>query len=341
MKLLDILGIAAVVLTACFVGYIFTADTLFAAEEEDYTVGLVMELESGFDSFTLQIAEGVYLLSKEKGITTVPYIEDAVDKVWDSAEELIHQHEADLIVTGGYTIIDSMTSSALANPTQKYLMVDTDYSAGEQPENVGNIIFRSNEPSYVAGYVAGMITESRILGFVGGVQTYIVEDFYYGFAAGVERAEKERGVNIEILVDYTGSFLDSSLGYASAISMYDAGADIVYQVAGTCGTGVIDAADARNKYVIGVDVDQSYLAPDAVIFSVVKHIPQAVRDTALLYRAGEDFSGETVNLGYSDGDYVGVVGYMKGVVPESVIRKAEEVEREIAEGKITVPSAVN
>ena len=341
MKLLDILGIAAVVLTACFVGYIFTADTLFAAEEEDYTVGLVMELESGFDSFTLQIAEGVYLLSKEKGITTVPYIEDAVDKVWDSAEELIHQHEADLIVTGGYSIIDSMTSSALANPTQKYLMVDTDYSAGEQPENVGNIIFRSNEPSYVAGYVAGMITESRILGFVGGVQTYIVEDFYYGFAAGVERAEKERGVDIEILVDYTGSFLDSSLGYASAISMYDAGADIVYQVAGTCGTGVIDAADARNKYVIGVDVDQSYLAPDAVIFSVVKHIPQAVRDTALLYRAGEDFSGETVNLGYSDGDYVGVVGYMKGVVPESVIRKAEGIEREIAEGKITVPSAVN
>ena len=93
-----------------------------------------MELESGFDSFTLQIAEGVYLLSKEAGVTTVPYIEDAVNKVWNSAEELIHIYEADLIVTGGYTIIDTMTSSALANPTQKYLMVDTDYSAGEQPD---------------------------------------------------------------------------------------------------------------------------------------------------------------------------------------------------------------
>ena len=341
MKPLDILGIIAVILTACFVGYIFTADTLFAPEEEEYTVGLVMELESGFDSFTLQIAEGVYLLSKEEGITTVPHIEDAVEKVWGSAEELIHQHEADLIVTGGYTVIDSMTSSALANPKQKYLMVDTDYSAGEQPENVGNIIFRSNEPSYVAGYVAGMVTESKIIGFVGGVQTYIVEDFYLGFAKGVERAEKERGVDIEILVDYTGSFLEVGLGYSSALSMYDAGADIVYQVAGTCGTGVIEAADDRGKYVIGVDVDQSYLAPDAVIFSVVKHIPKAVSDTVLLYKAGEDFSGETISLGYSDGDYVGLSGYMKDVIPESVIKKAEAVEKEIAEGKLTVPSARN
>ncbi|MBR4117666.1 MAG: BMP family ABC transporter substrate-binding protein [Methanocorpusculum sp.] len=341
MKPLDILGIIAVILTACFVGYIFTADTLFTPKEGDYTVGLVMELESGFDSFTLQIAEGVYLLSKEEGITTVPHIEDAVEKVWGSAEELIHQHEADLIVTGGYTVIDSMTSSALANPKQKYLMVDTDYSAGEQPENVGNIIFRSNEPSYVAGYVAGMVTESKIIGFVGGVQTYIVEDFYYGFAAGVERAEKERGVNIEVLVDYTGSFLETGLGYSSALSMYDAGADIVYQVAGTCGTGVIEAADDRGKYVIGVDVDQSYLAPDAVIFSVVKHIPKAVSDTVLLYKAGEDFSGETISLGYSDGDYVGLSGYMKDVIPESVIKKAEAVEKEIAEGKLTVPSARN
>ena len=289
----------------------------------------------------MQIAEGVYLLSKEEGITTVPHIEDAVEKVWGSAEELIHQHEADLIVTGGYTVIDSMTSSALANPKQKYLMVDTDYSAGEQPENVGNIIFRSNEPSYVAGYVAGMVTESKIIGFVGGVQTYIVEDFYYGFAAGVERAEKERGVDIEILVDYTGSFLEVGLGYSSALSMYDAGADIVYQVAGTCGTGVIEAADDRGKYVIGVDVDQSYLAPDAVIFSVVKHIPKAVSDTVLLYKAGEDFSGETISLGYSDGDYVGLSGYMKDVIPESVIKKAEAVEKEIAEGKLTVPSARN
>ena len=234
-----------------------------------------------------------------------------------------------------------MTSSALANPKQKYLMVDTDYSAGEQPENVGNIIFRSNEPSYVAGYVAGMVTESKIIGFVGGVQTYIVEDFYYGFAAGVERAEKERGVNIEVLVDYTGSFLEVGLGYSSALSMYDAGADIVYQVAGTCGTGVIEAADDRGKYVIGVDVDQSYLAPDAVIFSVVKHIPKAVSDTVLLYKAGEDFSGETISLGYSDGDYVGLSGYMKDVIPESVIKKAEAVEKEIAEGKLTVPSARN
>ena len=341
MKPLDILGIIAVILTACFVGYIFTADTLFAPKEEDYTVGLVMELESGFDSFTLQIAEGVYLLSKEEGITTVPHIEDAVEKVWGSAEELIHQHEADIIVTGGYTVIDTMTSSALANPMQKYLMVDTDYSTGEQPDNVANIIFRSNEPSYVAGYVAGMVTESKIIGFVGGVQTYIVEDFYYGFAAGVERAEKERGVNIEVLVDYTGSFLETGLGYSSALSMYDAGADIVYQVAGTCGTGVIEAADDRGKYVIGVDVDQSYLAPDAVIFSVVKHIPKAVSDTVLLYKAGEDFSGETISLGYSDGDYVGLSGYMKDVIPESVIKKAEAVEKEIAEGKLTVPSARN
>ena len=124
-----------------------------------------------------------------------------------------------------------------------------------------------------AGYAAGMVTKTGIIGFMGGVQTEIVEDFYYGFAAGIEQAERERGMQIELLVDYTGSFTDAQLGYDSAMEMYNAGADIVYQVAGTSGTGAIIAAEETGKYVIGVDVDQSYLAPDNVIFSVVKHIP--------------------------------------------------------------------
>ena len=116
-----------------------------------------------------------------------------------------------------------------------------------------------------------------------------------------------------------------------------AGADIVYQVAGTCGTGAIRAADETGKYVIGVDVDQSYLAPDAVLFSVVKHIPQAIRDTVLLYKEGEDFSGQTISLGYAEGDYVGLVGYMKEVVPKELISAIADIERDIADGTIIVP----
>ncbi len=337
MKPFSLLGVLVVIFTACFVGYIFTADTLFAEKEEDYRIGLVMELESGFDPFTLQIAEGVYLLSKEKGIVTESHIEDSVEEVWGAAEHLIHEYNADIVVTGGYETVTQMTSSALANPTIRYLMVDTAYAAGEQPDNLANIVFRSNEPSYAAGYAAGMITKTGIVGFMGGVQTDIVEDFYYGFAAGIERAGKERGAEIEILIDYTGSFDDSAAGYDSAARMYDAGADIIYQVAGTCGIGAIRAADELGKYVIGVDVDQSYLAPDAVLFSVVKHIPQAVFDTVLLYKSGEDFSGETISLGYADGAYVGLVGYMDGVVPAEVISAVETIEQDIAAGRITVP----
>ena len=337
MKPLTLLGIAAVIFTACFVGYIFTADTLFAPKEEDYRVGLVMELESGFDPFTLQIAEGVYLLGKEEGVVTESHIEDSVEKVWGAAERLIHEFNADIIVTGGYYTVSQMTSSALANPTMKYLMVDTAYAPGEQPDNLANIVFRSNEPSYAAGYAAGLLTKTGTVGFMGGVQTDIVEDFYYGYAAGIERAEKERGMQIELLVDYTGSFTDATAGYASAMQMYNSGADIVYQVAGTCGTGAIQAADDKGKYVIGVDVDQRYLAPDAVLFSVVKHIPQAIRDTVLLYKAGEDFSGQTISLGYADGDYVGLVGYMEDVIPEKVISAVQKVEQDIAAGKIIVP----
>ena len=339
MKPLTLLGILAVIFTACFVGYIFTADTLFAEKEEDYRVGLVMELESGFDPFTLQIAEGVYLLGKEKGVVTESHIEDSVEKVWGATESLIHEYDADIIVTGGFYTVTQMTSSALANPAEKYLMVDTAYAAGEQPDNLANIVFRSNEPSYAAGYAAGMLTETRIVGFMGGVHTDIVEGFYHGFAAGIERAEKERGVQIELLADYTGSFTDAALGYESAMQMYDAGADIVYQVAGTSGTGAIRAADETGNYVIGVDVDQSYLAPDAVLFSVVKHIPQAVRDTVLLYKEGEDFSGQTISLGYAEGDYVGLVGYMKEVVPKELISAIADIERDIADGRIIVPEA--
>lgn len=74
-----------------------------------------------------------------------------------------------------------------------------------------------------------------------------------------------------------------------------------------------------------------------MIFSVVKNIPQAIFDTVLRYRAGEDFGGQTLSFGYADGDYVSVSGYLEDVVPQRVIEKAKQLERDIADGKIIVP----
>lgn len=328
--------IIIVVVIIAFAFYVFSADTIFAKPEEKYKTEFLTVLSTAYDPFNTLALIGAFNVKKEE-VSEVKFT--LIDDKEDPADyfKTVVESGPNLIGGVGFTLQDYMFDSALENPDINYITVDMTYDEAAIPDNLANIVFRSNEASYVAGYVAGMTSETNIIGFVGGMDTSIIRGFYYGFASGIARAEKDKGQKITILCEFVGSYDDPYTGMDLAEEMYDANADIIYAVAGASGNGVISTAADRNEYVIGVDSDQNYLAPENVIFSVVKHVDTAVYDMINSYsETGEHLSG-TISVGYTEGG-VGVVSYLEDVISYDVITEAGVIEDNIMNGRLAVPN---
>lgn len=364
-KLLIVLSVIVIIITTCTMVYVFNDDNLFKKTEEKYKVAAVLDMEGGFNSFLMLVAEGVYSLKDVEGMDTLRVIDKSSTVAYDTMKMLINNREnqaghpnlfeyedesniyhypnkimftgADLIVSSNGNVYEGLWSIIKTATTQDFLLVDVSIPPGEIPKNVANIIFRMEEPSYVAGYVAGMTTETNVVGFIGAFDNSIINSFKSGFVKGVKRAESERGVPIKVVSEYINTYSDMEVGMEVATDMYiNKNVDIIYQAAGSAGIGVIDAAVFTDNYVIGVDTDQNYFAPKNVIFSVVKMIPKAVHDAAIEYKNGNNLGGREISLGYGEGDYVGVVNYLENVISPEVIEKAKDLEMRIAHGNVIV-----
>jgi basic membrane protein A and related proteins len=214
--------------------------------------------------------------------------------------QLLADRGAELVVAVGFMMEPAARAVATRNPRTRFLLIDSPIldSAGKPAvlPNVRAVVFRENEGSFLAGALAGELTLTGTVGFVGGMQLPLIRKFEVGFRAGV-RAVNPRAA---VLVSYTGTFDDERKGMEVGRDLYQRGCDIVFHGAGLDGLGVIKAAEQAGKLVIGVDSDQSHVAPRNVLTSMVKHadlvVYQAVRDTV----AGQ-FSGGDVVLGLADG----------------------------------------
>lgn len=329
--------IILIVIIVAFAFYIFSADTIFAKEEEKYNVNLLTVLTTAYDPFNTQAMMGVYEARKSGAIDAEFTLIGEEESPAEYLEKAALNSDTDLICGVGFSLQELMCAAAQSNPDMNYLTVDMPYDESSMPKNLANIIFRSNEASYVAGYVAGMTTKTNIIGFVGGMNTDIINGFYYGFMSGIAKAEKEKGQKITVILEYVNSYVDEFTGANLAEEMYDKNADIIYSVAGASGNGVIKIASDRNKYVIGVDTDQNYMAPENVIFSVIKKIDVSICNTVTDYANNIDYGGKTISVGYAE-EGVGVVSYLENVIDEKVIQIAESLENEIKSGTIIVPN---
>ncbi|MEM6741020.1 MAG: BMP family ABC transporter substrate-binding protein, partial [Pseudomonadota bacterium] len=165
-------------------------------------------------------------------------------------------------------------------------------------ENVASVVFAEHEGSYLAGALAAQVTTDTsieginpepIIGVIGGFKAPGIDKFIVGFIQGAEAINPE----VEVKVAYADSFGDPAKGQQMANAMFDEGADIVYQVAGGTGIGIIEAAKQRGAYAIGVDTDQDGMAPGNVLTSVIKRVDVAVEEVVTGYAAGA-FPGGTV-----------------------------------------------
>lgn len=196
------------------------------------------------------------------------YLEIKDTKTYEAGLEELVQQENDLIIGLGFSMQEPVEEIASKYPDSTFLLID---AISDLP-NVFNVTFKEEEASYLIGAIAGMKTESNVVGFVGGAKVPLIQKFETGFIEGV------RSVNADatIISTYAENFGDDKLGATIAKEMISQNADYIYPAAGFTGVGVIQEAQKSSIYSFGVDSDQFYLAEKAVVSSMLKKVDVAI-----------------------------------------------------------------
>lgn len=281
-------------------------------------------------SFNQSAWEGLKRTKADLG-TKIAYKESRQDADYGPNLETLTDAEYDLIWGIGFLMGDAVKSTAQVNPDQKYAIVDFFYGP-ETPKNVACAIFQEEQPSFLVGYIAGKMTKSNKVGFVGGIKFPVIEKFEYGYMAGVKMANPEA----EVVRQYAESFVDAAKGKAIANNMYQQGADIVFHAAGGVGDGVIEAAKEKKQWAIGVDKDQNYLAPDNVLTSAMKRVDNAIFDIVEQLKNGKFEGGKAVVYNLSN-DGVGIAPTSDKHVPKEILTEVDGLIAKIKTGEIVVP----
>ena len=250
----------------------------------------------------------------------------------------------DIIIGSGWQLQEPFQNVAQDYPDIKYIIFDAavDYTAGDY-SNVYSISYKSNEAAYLAGIMAANMSETGILGFLGGADGAVINDFMIGYIEGAKSVNPD----IKVICGYVDDYSDSPKCKEMALAQYNQGADFIFTAAGASGIGTLEAAKETGKYAIGVDSDQAMLYKDSdpeqaelIPASVMKNVD------ATLVRAYEKLLdgtlpwGEEESLGLSDGA-VGLSDneFYQKLVPDDVKKQIEEASDAIAKGDITVKTA--
>ena len=344
MRIRSLFGfaIAAFALAACngasggSGGSSTTGTTGATSAGKSVKVGIVFDSGGlGDKSFNDSAWAGVQRAEKELGISDsdVHKVESKSENEYESNQTQLADLGCDLIFAVGFSQGTALTSVAAKYPNIKFAIVDAEVKA----PNVRSLLFSEEQGSYLAGYLAALVSKTGKIGFVGGMKEPLIEKFQAGYEAGAKAAKP----TIEILpAKYTGSWDDTSIGKAEAQTLYSDGADVVYHAAGRCGLGVIQAAKEANKFVIGVDSDQDAQAPGNVLTSMVKHVDEAVFETIRDVQAGKFTPGAKRYDLAANGVGLTDFKYTKDAIGQANIDKVNAVAADIKSGKIKVPTTL-
>lgn len=331
--------IGVVLLALGFVGVlafaIITGFKIATGLEDDNRFSVSMVTDGGGindQSFQESAWKGMQELAKEVDVK-VSYVECPQTSDFLINIDKLADENTNLIWGIGYKLADTIELAAKTNPEINYALAD--FSLGEKtPDNVTCAVFRSEESSFVVGYIAAMTTKTNCVGFVGGIKGLVIDQFEYGYLAGVKYASKKLGKNIDVKVQYAESFTDSAKGKAIAMEMYNK-CDVIFHAAGGAGVGIIEAAKETGKYVIGVDKDQLPLAPNNVLTSAIKDVGKAVKTISINALNGERMGGKTFSYGIKE-KCVGIPAENPNLDP-NVYKAAIEIQEKISDGKIVSP----
>lgn len=249
----------------------------------------------------------------------------------------------DLTFASAFKFLEGLNNVAKDYPDKNFAIVDT---VSELP-NVKSIDFKDEEGAFLMGIIAGNMTKTNKVGFIGGIEAEVIENFLSGYMAGLKASNEEAYNNIknDNMVRYVGDFKNQEEGYKIAGEMYGGGADIIFHAAGEAGVGLFKAAKETGNYAIGVDVDSAVVFPEYannILSSMLKRLDEAVYNTAKEVINSDFKSGpeNIMEIGLKN-DGIAVAESTKNLVPQNVMDKVNRYKELIINGEIDVPKNLN
>lgn len=316
-----------------------------ADTSEGLDVGIVFDLGGrGDKSFN----DGAYLggmrAARDLG-ARVRYIEPGEGSDREAGLRLLAAEGLDLVIAVGFIFSDDVNTLAIEYPNVKFADVDYAVStdaAGKplpMPDNLVALKFREEEGSFLVGALAALVGNSKKVGFIGGMDIGLIHKFEAGYRAGAKHVCPD----CEVLVAYAGvtpeAFRNPGKGKEMALSQYSQGVNVIFHASGSTGLGVFEAARSAGKLAIGVDADQYAEAPGYVLTSMVKGIDESVYQAIKAVQEGRFASG-IQQFGLAEKG----VGYIydannRGLIPDAVKARLDELTADIIAGRIKVPSS--
>lgn len=236
---------------------------------------------------------------------------------------------SDMVITTFPPIAQAIQQVAPKHPKVKFVLMDA--SLTKPLPNVQELFFHENESSYLAGVVAGSMTKTNKVGFLGALKQDVIDRYLAGFYYGVKSVNKAA----KVCYAYVGSLTDSALGKQFATTLYNQGIDILHAATAGAEVGVYQASETLHKYLIGADVDVRPLDPTYGLTAAGPDFRGAAVLAIKQFVAGQFKSG-VQSYGLKDGA-VRLLPYNDKLVPKSVQAKVATARAAIIAGKVTVP----
>ena len=307
-------------------------------------VGLVSDVGKFNDkSFNQSALEGLNRAKRILKVQTRPIESRAASDYIPNLASLARQR-FDVAISVGFLLADGTNTVARQFPNSRFAIIDysvkdspfTDASKSvTTPRNVRGLTFATNENSYMIGCLAALMANragNKTISAVGGLNIPTVTIFIAAYRAGARKCVA--GTNV--LVAYSQDFVAQDKCKEIALNQISRGSQVVFQVAGGCGLGALDAARERGRWGVGVDKDQSNLGPH-ILTSAVKRVDVAVFQTAQAVKAGRFRGG--VNAVFNLKNNGVSIGKINRRVPRAFITRMNALRPQIVSGKIKPPKS--
>lgn len=317
-------------------------------------VALLINGVLGDQSYYDSAASGMEAIKTNLGCETkiVEMGSDAT-KYEPTINEYSASGEWDIIILCTNTLKEICQEIAQDYPDQKYILFGAraDYDTYDLP-NVYSVDYLANEGAYLAGVVAASLTSAevegmnpeKIIGFVGGQDVTVINDFLVGFIEGALSVDDE----IKVITSYVGDYVNTAKGKELALAQIQQGADVIFQCAGGAGSGVFEAASENGVLAIGCDADQyEVLKPtdpelaEVIITSVMKKVGVSIERAVDMDIQGTLPYGSLEVVGVKEGvTGIAINEHYEELMPEEVKQAEAEAEQQIIDGTVQVPTAL-
>jgi basic membrane protein A and related proteins len=305
-----------------------------AAPHAALKVGLVTDIgglnDHGFNHLAYL---GLQRAAKQLGVQT-RVLESHSNADYVPNMSTLAQQGYDLVICVGFLMDDAVKTVAAQFPNTKFMIIDNGWASGD-PSNLEGTLFHEQEAGYLVGYLSGLLYKNKAVTFstVGGQKIPPVDRYIAGFRAGAKAADPKAS----LLNGYSQDFVAQDKCKNLALQQIGQGSKVVFQVAGGCGLGALDAAKQKHVWGIGVDADQAYLGPQ-VLTSALKRVDNDVFTTIKQVNSGQFKGGSTYQFTVKNGGID--LGKVSKKVPASIVKKVIAIKAKISAGKIKIPTTV-